>query len=172
MNKNIARLLVAAVIAAAGAPAWAADLGPNPEWSVIRMTAEINRPAAQAWKKIGGDDWCGIGKYLAIQGCSIVKGNGDVGSVRLIKNNNADIIELAVARTPLSYTYAQPQSPIFYHGTMAVEPIDARHSRLVYTLIYDEAPLKTAQAKAENREQRRARFQAAVDKMKAAADAP
>lgn len=172
MNINFARALGAALLVLSGTSAWALDATPNPEWSVIRLTADIAKPAATAWKKIGGNDWCGIGKYLAIQSCSIVKGDGGVGSVRLIKNNNMDIIELAVARTPLSYTYAQPLSPIFYHGTMAVEPIDSTHSRLVYTLIYDEAPLKTDKAKAENREQRRARFQAAVDKMKAAAQTP
>jgi hypothetical protein len=81
-------------------------------------------------------------------------------------------VEIAVARTPLSYTYAQPYTPIFYHGTMAVEPVDASHSRLVYTLIWNENGLPDAAARTAAREGRKTRFQAAVDKMAAAANAP
>jgi hypothetical protein len=77
-----------------------------------------------------------------------------------------------VARTAHSYTYAQPFTPIFYHGTMAVEPVDATHSRLVYTLIWNENGLPDAAARTAAHDGRKVRFQAAVDKMAAAANAP
>ena len=45
-----------------------------------------------------------------------------------------------------------PASTILYHGTLAVEPLDrGRQTKIVYTLFYDQAPLGTDQAKAENR---------------------
>ena len=37
-----------------------------------------------------------------------------------------------VAKTPLSYAYAQPISPIYYHGNLSVEVMDSSHSRIVY----------------------------------------
>ena len=64
-------------------------------------------------------------------------------------------------------------SPIFYHGTLAVEPLDrGRKTKIVYTLLYDQAPLGTDQAKAENRAQRTKRFSEALDAMKALAESP
>jgi hypothetical protein len=76
-----------------------------------------------------------------------------------------------VARTAHSYTYAQPFTPIFYHGTLAVEPVDKGHSKLIYTLIWNQTAVGDAAAQAAARDGRRTRFQAAVDKMKAAAEA-
>ena len=101
--------------------------------------------------------------------CAITSGHGEVGSLRLI---NGSIVEIAVSRTAHSYTYAQPFTPIFYHGTMAVERVDATHSRLVYTLIWNQTAVGDAKAQADARESRHKRFQAAVDKMAAAANAP
>ena len=84
-----------------------------------------------------------------------------------------------VAATPYSYTYAQPltdiqpESPIFYHGTLAVEPLDrGRKTKIVYTLFYDQAPLGTNEAKIANREQRSKRFNDALQAMKEMAEAP
>ena len=98
-------------------------------------------------------------------------GNGvSVGTNRLLNDNNNEII---VAMTPYSYTYTQPSSTILYHGTLAVEPLDrGRQTRIVYTLLYDQAPLGTDQAKAENRAQRTKRFTEALDNMKAMAESP
>lgn len=138
-------------------------------WTTLVMTAGINRPADLAWTRIGGNDWCGIAHYLDVQSCTMTSGHGEVGSLRLI---NGSIVEIAVARTAHSYTYAQPFTPIFYHGTMAVERIDATHSRLVYTLIWNQTAVGDAKAQAVARESRHKRFQAAVDKMAAAANAP
>lgn len=153
-----AAVLVAGTTAAVAQPA---------NWFTLRLTGNIAKPAATAWKLVGGEDWCGIAKYLDIKSCHIEKGHGEVGSLRLI---NGSIVELAVARTPLSYTYAQPEAKNFYHGTMAVEPVDATHSRLVYTLIWNQTAVGDAKAQAAARDSRKSRFQAAVDKMAAAAN--
>jgi hypothetical protein len=92
--------------------------------------------------------------------------------VRTVIVGATQVVEIAVARTAHSYTYAQPFTPIFYHGTMAVEPVDANHSRLVYTLMWNQTAVGDAKAQADARESRHRRFQVAVDKMAAAANAP
>jgi hypothetical protein len=146
---------------------------PQPaDWTTLTLTANLNKPADVAWERIGGNDWCAIAKYLDVKGCTINSGKGELGSVRTIATATGSVVENVVARTGHSYTYAQPFTPIFYHGTLAVEPVDARHSKLVYTLIWNQVSLGTDQAKADAKETRRKRFQAAVDKMAAAANAP
>jgi hypothetical protein len=143
---------------------------PQPaDWTTLTLTANINKPADIAWERIGGNDWCAIAKYLDVKSCVINSGKGEVGSLRTI---NGTIVENVVARTAHSYTYAQPFTPIFYHGTMAVEPVDAGHSKLVYTLIWNQTAVGDAAAQAAARDGRKTRFQAAVDKMAAAANAP
>jgi len=163
--------LIAAAILALGAAAQAQQTPGTSQpvdWTTMTLTADVNLPAYTAWEKIGGNDWCGIAKYLDIQKCEINSGKGELGSVRTI---NGSIVEIAVARTPYSYTYAQPFTPIFYHGTLAVEPTDASHSKIVYTLIWNQTAVGDKAAQAAARESRRQRFQAAVDKMAAAANA-
>ena len=146
---------------------------PQPaDWTTMTLTADLNKPANVAWQRIGGDDWCAIGKYLDVKSCDINSGKGELGSVRTVIVGTTQEVELAVARTAHSYTYAQPFTPIFYHGTMAVEPVDANHSRLVYTLMWNQTAVGDAKAQADARESRHLRFQAAVDKMAAAANAP
>lgn len=162
-------LMTATFLAGAAMPATAADTNPTPNWAAIVMTADVAQPADVTWQRIGGNDYCAIIKYLGMQSCTLTTGTGDVGTMRLL---NGTIQELLVSRTSHSYVYAQPTSPIFYHGTMAVEPVDATHSRIVYTLLYDQSSLTTPEAQAANREQRRSRFQAGVDKMKQAAETP
>ena len=66
----------------------------------------------------------------------------------------------------------QPSTTILYHGTLAVEPDGAGHSRIVYTILYDQEPLGTEEAKAAGRKQRTDRFTAALAKMKSMAEAP
>lgn len=146
---------------------------PQPaDWTTLTFTANLNKGADVAWEKIGGNDWCAIAKYLEVKGCTIDSGKGEVGSLRTIDTGTAKLVENVVARTAHSYTYAQPFTPIFYHGTMAVEPVDRTHSKLVYTLIWNQAAVGDAAAQAAAREGRTKRFQAAVDKMAAAANAP
>jgi hypothetical protein len=146
---------------------------PQPaDWTVLTFTANLNKPADIGWDRVGGNDWCGIARFLDLKGCTINSGKGELGSVRTVIVGTTPVVEIAVARTSHSYTYAQPFTPIFYHGTMAVEPVDATHSRLVYTLMWNQNGLPDAKARTDAREGRQRRFQIAVDKMAAAANAP
>jgi hypothetical protein len=52
-----------------------------------------------------------------------------------------------------------------------MEPVDKGHSKLIYSLIWNQTAVGDAAAQAAARDGRRTRFQAAVDKMKAAAEA-
>jgi hypothetical protein len=161
-------LIVSALLALSAVSAQAQTPQPA-DWTTITLTADLNKGADMAWEKIGGNDWCAIAKYLDVKSCDINSGKGELGSVRTI---NGSIVEIVVARTPHSYTYAQPFTPIFYHGTVAVQPVDRSHSKLVYTLIWNQTAVGDAAAQAAARESRRSRFQAAVDKMAAAANGP
>jgi hypothetical protein len=159
--------MMAAAMLMAGMGGAIAQTPAPADWTTMTLTADIAKPAAAAWKLVGGEDWCGIGKYLGAA-CKVDSGDGGLGSLRTI---NGTIVEIVVARTPLSYTYAQPFTPIFYHGTMSVEPVDGGHSRLVYTLIWNQNALADAKARADAYNGRKTRFQAAVDKMAADANA-
>jgi hypothetical protein len=136
-------------------------------WATIVMTANVNHNADEAWKRIGGNDYCAFIKFLGMNSCVLTVGTGDVGTNRRL---NDRIDELLVSKTSRSYVYAQPTSPIFYHGTMAVEPVTATTSRIVYTLVYDNANIAPAERAAEM-DRRRVRFQDAIDKMAASANA-
>ena len=61
---------------------------------------------------------------LDVKSCAINSGKGELGSVRTIDTGTAKVVEIVAARTSQSYTYAQPFTPIFYHGTLAVGPVD------------------------------------------------
>jgi Polyketide cyclase / dehydrase and lipid transport len=138
------------------------------EYVSILLDKVVNRTPDQTWAKIG--PYCSIATWLKVK-CVITVGNGiSVGTNRLLNDNNNEIM---VAATPYSYTYTQPTTTILYHGTLAVEPLDrGRQTRIVYTLFYDQAPLATDQAKAENRAARTKRFNEALDAMKSLAEAP
>ena len=163
--------LASAAIALAliSAPAQAA-----PEWTSILMEKVVDRTPDQTWAKIG--PYCAIATWLKVT-CVVTSGNQvSVGTNRRLNGRTDEII---VAATPYSYTYAQPvtdiqpESPIFYHGTLAVEPLDrGRKTKIVYTLVYDQAPLATTEAKIANREQRTKRFTDALQAMKEMAEAP
>jgi hypothetical protein len=104
-------------------------------------------------------------------GCKITSGaDGQVGSVRTIAGR---INELLVAKTAWSYTYSQPKSPIDYHGTVEIQPIDKRHSKLLYTLVYDAdaLPKHEPEDKAKDKENRTKQFTVLINIMKAAAEA-
>ncbi len=175
MKKLLLALLLAATPALAQAPATppaAPARGAVPDvphnWATIVMTANINRGADEAWRRIKGDDYCAFITYLGMNDCVLTVGKGEVGTNRRL---NGRIDELLVAKTGHSYTYAQPTSPIFYHGTLAVEPIDATHTKILYNLMYDIAPLETPEKKAADRAARSKRFSEALDAMKAMAEA-
>jgi len=167
------KILMTAALVALGAGAAQAQTPQPADWTILTLTADTNKPAAVTWDRIGGHDWCGILRFLdRLKGCTINSGTGEVGSLRTVMVGTTATVEMAVARTPLSYTYAQPFTPIFYHGTMAVEPVDATHSKIVYTLIWNQTPVGDAAAQTAAREARQKSFQAAVDKMAVAANAP
>lgn len=156
MKKFIA---AAGLICALALPAQAAD------YAVIHLNIAVNRPAEAVWAKVG--DYCAISNWLKVK-CDITSGSGDVGTIR---NIDGKIPEIMVGKTPLSYSYAQPASPIFYHGVLEVRPVDAGHSQIFYTLMYDQAPLATPEAQEANRKSRTTRFQGAIEAMKASAEA-
>ena len=153
--------LMAALIAL---PAAAAE----PQFTTIRLEKVVDRTPDQVWAKIG--PYCSISAWLNAP-CQITQGNGvSVGTNRRLRGT---IDEMMVGASAHSYTYAQLTSAIFYHGTLAVEPMDrGRTSKIVYTLFYDVSPLTTAQARQADRKQRTAHFSAALDKMKEMAEAP
>ena len=166
------KTVMAAVLIAISAGTAQAQTPQPADWTILSFTANVNKPADIAWDRIGGHDWCGIARFLDLKGCTINSGKGELGSVRTVIVGTTQVVEIAVARTAHSYTYAQPFTPIFYHGTLAVEPVDKNHSKLVYTLIWNQTAVGDAAAQAAARDGRKTRFQAAVDKMAAAANAP
>ncbi len=144
-----------------------------PEWNTIILEKVVDRTPDQTWAKIG--PYCAIQQWLKLQSCVLTSGNQiSVGTNRRL-NGKTD--EIMVAVTPYSYTYAQqpsdiqPASPIFYHGTLAVEPLDrGRKTRIVYTLFYDVGNL-TPEQKLADRAGRSKRFGEALDTMKQMAEA-
>ena len=161
---------VAALLALGMGPAMAQTPQPA-DWVTLNFSIDIARPADVAWKKTGGDDWCAIGKYIALP-CKVDSGKGELGSFRTIVTGAGPVVENVVARTKYSYTYAQPFSPTFYHGTMAIEPLSATTSRLTYALIWNQAAIPDQKARTTAYEGRKTRFQAAMEKMKADAEKP
>jgi hypothetical protein len=166
------KIFVAAALSALSLTAAQAQTAQPADWTTLTFSANLNKPADIAWERVGGNDWCAIAKFLDVKGCTINSGKGELGSMRTIVTATGSVVENVVARTAHSYTYAQPFTPIFYHGTLAVEPVDATHSKLVYTLIWNQAGLPDQKARTDAYEGRKVRFQAAVDKMAAAANAP
>jgi hypothetical protein len=105
----------------------------------IHHEVVVARPAADVWKRIG--DYCAIKVWMQVS-CDYASGNGDVGTVRRLKDGT--IVEAMVAKTGLSYTYWQTtgiMAATGYHGTLAVEPDGRNRSRITYTLFYDQAAM-------------------------------
>lgn len=139
-----------------------------PDYAVITLTQDVAATPDQTWSKIG--PFCSIATWLKVT-CATVGGDGtNVGTIRQL---NGRTLEIMVAKTPYSYTYTQPNTPILYHGTLAVEPAaGGKASRIIYTLFYDAAPLVTPEKKAADRDSRSKRFSTALLAMKAMAEAP
>jgi hypothetical protein len=167
-------MVVLAGAAGAQAPAPAAQTtttGPavaNPTFVSIPMVITVNKPAAEVWKRIG--KFCDIGEWFQIAaGCKIISGkDGEYGAVRSVAN------EILVAKTELSYTYAQPvrnDRPYdVYHGTLEARPVSATTSKIVYTLFFDNSMLADDAARQADKERRRARFMQALENMKILAE--
>jgi hypothetical protein len=163
-----------AAAASAQAPATTAPAQPaqtsvavaNPTYVSIPMEIDVNRPAAEVWKRVG--KYCDIGEWLQIP-CTITAGkDGEVGAVRSVVN------EVLVGKTELSYTYTQPvregRPYNLYHGTLEARPVTPTTSKLIYTLVYDNSMLADDAARQRDIEQRRTQFTRALQNMKTLAE--
>ena len=158
-------LTAAAAICAltAAAPAFAAD------YSVIKLETTVDAPIDATWAKVG--PYCAIQDWIKRLAPCVQVGDGGVGTIR--KLGPQGFIEVLVAATKYSYTYAQPINPglgILYHGTLSAEAIDKGHTKLMYTLIYDQEPDGTQEAKDKDRANRTNNFTTALANMKALAE--
>ena len=152
-------ILAAAALSVCAGTAHAAD------YVSIVHEANIAAPAEAVWKKVGG--YCDIGGWMKTT-CEITAGTDrEVGAVRKIAGRVEEVI---VARTPLSYTYADVNPQLLYHGTVEVRPVDKKTSRIVYTLFYDQASIKSEE-RAANRERRSRMFAGVLQTMKTLAEA-
>ena len=140
------------------------------EYATVKLNISVDAPVDAVWKKVGG--YCDITKWLPqIKTCVYTSGNGDLGTVRKLADR---IDEVLVAQTAHSYTYAQPTPPgltILYHGTLEAVADGKKKTKLLYSLIWDQAPLADDKAKQEDRDRRTQSFTAALDAMKKLAEA-
>ena len=144
----------------AAAPAFAAD------YSVIKLETTVDAPIDATWAKVG--PYCAIQDWMKRLTPCVQVGDGGVGTIR--KLGPQGFIEVLVAATKYSYTYAQPNNAILYHGTLSAEAIDKGHTKLMYTLIYDQEPDGTPEAKDKDRANRTGNFTTALANMKAMAE--
>jgi len=151
----------------AGAPAAPVSTAvANPTYISIPMEINVNRPAAEVWKRVG--KYCDIGEWLRVP-CTITQGkDGEFGAVRSIGS------EVMVGKTELSYTYTQPvregRAYNMYHGTLEARPVTATTSKLVYTLTLDNSMLADDAARQRDIAQRTAQFTTALENMKILAE--
>jgi len=148
------------------APATGSVAVANPTYTAILMEVDVNRPAAEVWKRVG--KFCDIGEWLQFP-CTITYGkDGEVGAVRSIGR------EILVGKTDLSYTYTQPVTEgrpyIVYHGTLEAKPVTATTSKLYYTLMWDNSTLADDAARDRDKAQRRQAFEGALRNMKILAE--
>ena len=153
-------LAACAAALAIAAPAHAAG-----DYVSIVQETEIDAPAATAWGKLKG--YCDIGAWLKAP-CEITAGkDGELGAVRKIAGR---IEEVIVAVTPTSYTYADLDTKILYHGTVEIRPVDKAKSKLVYSLFFDQTSIPAEQREA-NRTRRQQMFAGVMATMKGIAEA-
>jgi hypothetical protein len=158
--------LALAIVAMAQAPAPAPLAIPNPNYVSIAMEANVNRPAAEVWKRVG--KYCDIGEWARIN-CTMLSGkDGEFGAVRSVAN------EILVGKTELSYTYTQPvregRPYNLYHGTLEARPVTATTSKLVYTLVFDNSMLADDAAKERDMNNRRTQFTNFLENMRILAE--
>jgi hypothetical protein len=140
----------------------------NPTYVTIPLEIDVNRPAAEVWKRVG--KYCDISEWLQIAaGCKILSGtDGEIGSVRSVAT------EVLVGKSQYSYTYAQtPRAgrPYnLYHGTLEVRPVTEKTSKIVYTLLYDNSMLPDDAAREKDKASRTAVFTRAIQNMKTLAE--
>ena len=139
------------------------------EYATVKLNISVDAPVDAVWKKVGG--YCDITKWLpALKTCVYTSGNGDLGTVRRLADR---IDEVLVAQTAYSYTYAQPTPPgltILYHGTLEAVADGKKKTKLLYSLIWDQAPLADDAAKKKDIDGRTAAFTGALAAMKKLAE--
>jgi hypothetical protein len=138
----------------------------NPTYVSIPLEINVNKPAAEVWKRVG--KFCDIGEWLRIP-CTINSGkDGEFGAVRSVAG------EVLVAKTELSYTYTQTVKAgrpyNLYHGTLEARPVSATTSKLVYTLMFDNSMLADDAAREKDKAQKTATFTRALENMKILAE--
>jgi hypothetical protein len=148
------------------APATGSVAVANPTYTSLLMEVDVNRPAAEVWKRVG--KFCDIGEWMQFP-CTILSGtDGEIGVVRSIGH------EVLVGKTDLSYTYTQPVTEgrpyILYHGTLEAKPVTATTSKLIYTLMWDNSTLADDAAREKDKAQRRQMFEGALKNMKTLAE--
>src|SRR5580692_9867474 len=143
---------------------------PNPHYVSIPLEIAVGRPAAEVWKRVG--KYCDIEEWLQVD-CVITSGkDGEVGTVRALRNGA--VIEILVAKTSMSYTYTQPVAEgvryNLYHGTVEAVPVSATTSKILYTLVFDNSMLADDAAREKDIQQRTAQFTRALNNMKTLAE--
>ena len=138
----------------------------SPHYIAIPMEIDVDRPAAEVWRRVG--KFCDIGEWFQIP-CTIKSGkDGEVGAVRSVAN------EVLVGKTELSYTYTQPvregRPYNLYHGTLEARAVTATTCKLVYTLMYDNSMLADDAAREGDIAQRKALFMNGLKNMKILAE--
>lgn len=181
MNKALGAAAIGAAfvlglgaVASAQAPAAPAGGGvavANPHYVAIPMEITVNKPVADVWKRVG--KYCDIGEWLPQLACTITSGkDNEVGTVRSLAGGR--ILEILVAKTEYSYTYAQPvrdgQPYNMYHGTLEARAITPTTSKLLYTLMLDNSMLADDAARERDIQQRRTNFTRALENMKILAE--
>src|SRR5256885_13058051 len=161
---SLANICSAQAPAASAAPA--STVVANPTYISIPLEINVNRPAAEVWKRVG--KFCDIGEWLRIP-CTITSGkDGEFGAIRSVAN------EVLVAQTELSYTYTQPvregRPYNLYHGTLEARPVTATTSKLVYTLFFDNSMLADNAARDADKARRTTQFTQALENMKILAE--
>ncbi len=148
------------------APAFAAE----PEYATIKMEIDVAKPAAEVWAKVG--KYCDISEWLSLD-CKITSGDGGMGTVRALAGGR--VLEILVAKTDLSYGYTQPvregQFYNLYHGFMEAKAVNAKSSKILYTLVLDVSDKADKAAKDADLAKRRTSFEAALQNMKRIAEA-
>ncbi len=141
----------------------------NPTYVTIPMEITVNKPVKDVWARIG--KYCDIAEWFQIAtGCTMTSGKeGEVGSVRSVG------AEILVAKTEYSYAYTQPvregRPYNLYHGNLEARAIDAKTTKILYTLVYDVSLVAGDEAaKAADVERRRKAFNGALANMKILAE--
>ena len=152
--------------ASAQTPAPGATVVANPTYISIPLEIEVNKPAAEVWKRVG--KFCDIGEWFRIP-CTITSGkDGELGAIRSVAG------EVLVGKTELSYTYTQTVKAgrpyNLYHGTLEARPVNATTSKLVYTLIFDNSMLADDAAREKDKAQKIAAFTRALENMRILAE--